>query len=76
MRDVSPHPSVAALTPVGANRPLEIRYRMDKEDHEDRPVVGTVLRILLLAGFVALTFPSTLLPVGSGLDASWVLGLN
>jgi hypothetical protein len=41
-----------------------------------RPGPGIVSRILLLAGFVALTFPYCFGQMGGGVDSSWVMGLN
>ncbi len=50
---------------------------MDTPNREhSAEVFGIVWRLLILIAFVMVTFPPCFYPMGSGLDASWAVGLN
>src|SRR5262245_36222684 len=49
---------------------------MHAANPDGRPIAGITGRLLLLLGFVALTFPSTFGAMGGGVDGSWVIGLT
>ena len=50
--------------------------RKDSKNTDSAVVFGIVWRLLILIAFVMVTFPPCFGVMGTGLDASWVIGLN